>query len=218
MFEALFCDLFSDVCRLVTLRLDISQLSTDFYKNLYSYYQLESNKTSVGYQSCCLTLRHLDIRIRLGCILEHIIDSTPNLEQLSILLESSSTEKYYPSSNIQSTISTNKNWFHKLPKLERFKLKSNVYDDFGFEYVKWLLNRINYIKKLEIHLYDGCPWKKKRTIWKSFIDANFIRQYCLPDEIINLEDFRFSICAQCQLSSDDIEKTINSFKIHSFFY
>ncbi|CAF4089302.1 unnamed protein product [Rotaria magnacalcarata] len=56
-----------------------------------------------------------------------------------------------------------------------------------------------------------------QNIWKSFIDANFIRQYCLPDTIPNLIYSDFYICSQCQLSYNDIEKIINSFKIRSFF-
>ena len=37
-------------------------------------------------------------------------------------------------------------------------------------------------------------------IWRSVIDADFIRQYCLPDRIINLIDFDFYVCSECQLS------------------
>ncbi|CAF4510897.1 unnamed protein product [Rotaria sp. Silwood2] len=54
-------------------------------------------------------------------------------------------------------------------------------------------------------------------ICRSFIDANFIRQYCLPDKIINLDDFRFYIRVKCNLSLNDVEKIVNSFKINSFF-
>ncbi|CAF5079453.1 unnamed protein product, partial [Rotaria sp. Silwood1] len=90
--------------------------------------------------------------------------------------------------------------------------------DLQFAYLKWLLNNINHVIKLEIHLYYDGIWRNHQTIWKSFIDASFIRQYCLPDEIINIRDFDFYICGQCQLSSNDIEKIRNSFKIDSFFY
>ncbi|CAF4889946.1 unnamed protein product, partial [Rotaria sp. Silwood1] len=56
-----------------------------------------------------------------------------------------------------------------------------------------------------------------RYIWKSVIDANFIRQYCLPDQIINLKYFYFYICAKRQSSLNNISEIINSFKINSFF-
>ena len=49
------------------------------------------------------------------------------------------------------------------------------------------------------------------------VDANFIYQYCMPDIIINITDFQFYIVSECQLLSSNIEKIINSFKIHQFF-
>ncbi|CAF2907993.1 unnamed protein product [Rotaria sp. Silwood2] len=104
-----------------------------------------------------------------------------------------------------------------VPKLEYFILKSAVVNDFEFVCLKWLLNNINYVKKLQIDLRSRAVWRSDQMIWKSLIDANFIRQYCLPDQIVNLQDFRFYIRANCQLSSYDIEKIINSFKSNSFF-
>ncbi len=87
-----------------------------------------------------------------------------------------------------------------------------------FVYLKWLLNNINYVKKLRLHLRnDKLKETRCQNIWKSLIDANFIRQYCLPDIIPNLIDFDFYICSQCQLPFNDIEKQTNSFKIHPFF-
>ena len=84
--------------------------------------------------------------------------------------------------------------------------------------MRWLLNNLNYVKKLQVHIKSGELIDNKcQNIWKSSIDANFIRQYCLPDTIPNLIDFNFNICSQCQLSYNDIEKIINSFKIDSFF-
>lgn len=85
--------------------------------------------------------------------------------------------------------------------------------------MKWLLNNLNYIEKLQLHLKGGTliVTSDQNTLWKSFIDANFIRDYCLPDTIPNLIDFNFYICSECQLSPADIERITNSFKIHSFF-
>ena len=101
--------------------------------------------------------------------------------------------------------------------MKYFTLKSLVANDLEFAYLKWLLNNVNHVQKLEIRLYSAYVCKTNQAIWRSFIDANFIRQYCLPDEIINLKDFRFYICANCQLSLNDIPTIINSFKINSFF-
>jgi hypothetical protein len=96
-------------------------------------------------------------------------------------------------------------------------LKSSVYNDFEFTYLKWLLNNVNHVRKLEIHLYNKDIWGRDQTIWKSTIDANFIRQYCLPDQIINLKYFYFYICIRRQLLLNDIEKMISSFPIDPFF-
>ncbi|CAF5072545.1 unnamed protein product, partial [Rotaria sp. Silwood1] len=104
-----------------------------------------------------------------------------------------------------------------VPRLKIFTLKSFVHTDFEFTYLKWLLNNLNHITKLQIHLYSNYTWKADQLIWKSIIDANFIRQYCLPDQIINLKYFYFYICAKCHSSLNNISKIINSFKINSFF-
>ncbi|CAF5009775.1 unnamed protein product [Rotaria sp. Silwood1] len=87
-----------------------------------------------------------------------------------------------------------------------------------FFYLKWLLNNLNYVEKLQVHLKsDQLLETRCQIIWKSVIDANFILEYCLPDKIINLIYFDFYIYSKCKLSLNDIEQIINSFKIHSFF-
>ncbi|CAF4469412.1 unnamed protein product, partial [Rotaria magnacalcarata] len=70
-------------------------------------------------------------------------------------------------------------------------------NDLEFSYLKWLLNNV---KKLEVLLHSGSVWRTTQMIWKSFINANVIRQYYLPDQIINLNDFRFYIRADNELS------------------
>ena len=105
-----------------------------------------------------------------------------------------------------------------MSKLRCFKLKTFVYDDLEFIYLKWLLNNINYVEKLLIHLNgDKLLEPRCQTMWKTSVDANFIRQHCLPDEIPNLIYFDFYICLPCQLSLNDMSKITDSFKIHSFF-
>lgn len=108
--------------------------------------------------------------------------------------------------------------FFQIPKLRCFSLKTVIDEDLEFLYLKWLLNNVNYVEKLQVYLKNEQKYKLiPGEIWKSLIDANFIRQYCLPDTIINLIHFDFYICSECQLSLDDLEEIINSFKIHSFF-
>ena len=105
-----------------------------------------------------------------------------------------------------------------MPKLRCFSLKSSIDNNEQYIYLKWLLNNLNYVEKLEIHLMnDKIQKMQSDNIWKSFIDANFVRQYCLPDKTINLIDFNFYICSQYELSFNDIEETMNSFKNHPVF-
>jgi hypothetical protein len=81
--------------------------------------------------------------------------------------------------------------------------------------LKWILNNLNHIQKLEISLKsDG----SSGMIWNSSINASFVRQYCMPDIIINLTHFDFYICSPCKLPIYDIDQIIHSFKIHPFFY
>ncbi|CAF4633067.1 unnamed protein product [Rotaria socialis] len=121
-------------------------------------------------------------------------------------------------SNVETLRQSKTNWFNKIPKLRYFSLKSFIGDDLDFIYLKWLLNNMNYIEKLQFHIKNEKLIKgRSQNIWKSLIDANFIHQYCLPDIIPNLIYFDFYICSECQLPFNDIEKITNSFKIHSFF-
>ncbi|CAF4748090.1 unnamed protein product, partial [Rotaria sp. Silwood2] len=166
----------------------------------------------------CFTLLHLDIRIEYTCFLENLIEHVPNLEQLSIEFQFSLKFDSLWKSNFEILKQSNENWLNKIPKLRCFSLKTSINDNEEFIYLKWLLNNLNYIEKLEIHLKNyKIHETESNNIWKSFIDANFVRQYCLPDRIINLIDFNFYICSQYELSFNDIEKRINSFNNHPFF-
>ncbi|CAF2937098.1 unnamed protein product [Rotaria sp. Silwood2] len=210
MFKQILCQIFSNQCHLTSLQLDITKLSYEIHQSLNSHSYVSTNKISNEFPWYCITLRHLYIHLNHICFLEHLIEYVPNLEQLSVHFHNSLIDKYYPNSNINILKLSNKNWFNKIPKLKCFTLKSFIYTNFEFTYLKWLLNNLNHIIKLQIHLYS-------RYIWKSVIDANFIRQYCLPDEIINLKYFYFYICAKRQSSLNNISEIINSFKINSFF-
>ena len=104
-----------------------------------------------------------------------------------------------------------------MAKLESFSLNTFVKDDSEFSYLKWLLNNLNYVKKLKIHLKSDKLHERDKVIWKSVIDANFIRQYCLPDQIINLKQFHFYIVSKYESIKKTTEEIIHSFQIHPFF-
>ncbi|CAF0999771.1 unnamed protein product [Rotaria sp. Silwood1] len=178
---------------------------------------LTSDSIQYEHQSFCLTLRRLYLRLRYTRCLEDLIEHVPNLEQISVQFDISLKFDLSWKSNIEIMKQSNENWFNKLPKLRYFSLKTFIEDDCEFIYLKWLLNNLNYVKKLQLYLANyELDIRASQNIWKSFIDANFIRQYCLPDRIINLIDFDFYICSHSQ-SLNDIEKITNSFKNHSFF-
>ena len=87
-----------------------------------------------------------------------------------------------------------------------------------FADLKWLLNKVNYVEKLAVYLKGHRPVVTNlQKIWQYPIDANFVRQYCLPDTIPNLIHFNFYIGSASQSLPNDIEERINSFKIHPFF-
>lgn len=49
------------------------------------------------------------------------------------------------------------------------------------------------------------------------IDANFLHQYFLGDQMINLVHFDFYLISKCDFSSNPVERIIHSFQIHPFF-
>ncbi|CAF0839224.1 unnamed protein product [Rotaria sordida] len=220
MIEQLLCQLFSGQCKLKSLSLDISNDWSNgvIHHCLLPNSYLSTNFIQCQHQSSCVTLRRLYIRINQTCFLENLIEYAPNLEQMTIELFDSINSYALRISNIETLSHSNENWFNKLPKLRCFNLKTFINDDMNMIYLKWLLNNINYVEKLQLHLRSiKFIETRRQNILKSFIDANFIRQYCLPDTIPNLIYFNFYICSQRQLSFNDVERITNSFKIHSFF-
>ncbi|CAF1409558.1 unnamed protein product [Rotaria magnacalcarata] len=217
MFKQFLCQIFSEQCKLIYLTLDISHSDYDIHQCLKSPSHFRLNTISDGSQLYCVTLRCLKIHLDCACFLEDLIEHVPNLEQLSIHCECLERHSQFSSSNVQISIIPNGNWFNKVPKLEVFALKCSIHNDSQFLYLKWLLNNVNYVRKLEIKLHNKNVWGTDQTIWKSIVDSNFIRQYCLPDQIINLKYFYFYICVEHELLSNDLEKIINSFKIDPFF-
>ncbi|CAF4081245.1 unnamed protein product [Rotaria sp. Silwood2] len=219
MFKKLIRQFFSEKCQLIFLQLDIGD--DDFPVNIHQCLTSSSNPCSSSVsnktQYCCLTLRYLYIRLNYTCFLEHLIEYIPNIERLSVIFKQSMNIEPRSKSDIETLIKSNGNWFEKVPKLNYFTLKVFVSNDLEFAYLKWILNNFNHVRKFKLHLQIDRIHSRSAATINEYVDANFIRQYCLPDIIINLTDFHFYIVSQCQLFSNKIEQIINSFKIHQFF-
>ncbi|CAF0947683.1 unnamed protein product [Adineta steineri] len=217
MIKQFVCQLFSGECHLTSLRLDISNEFRwgPIHQCLSS--KLDDCRNFLTH-SCNTTLQRLHIRLNHSCFLESLIEYVPNLEQLSVTVYGSLTFKNLWEPNIETLSQSTKSWFNKVPKLQCFSLEYLINRERELIYLKWLLNNLNYVKKLQVNIQIGILIdSKSQNIWKCLVDANFVRQYCLPDIIPNLTDFNFYICSQCQLSDTDTWKIINSFNIHSFF-
>ncbi|CAF1397985.1 unnamed protein product, partial [Rotaria sordida] len=221
MLKELINKLFSEKSQLIYLHLDIANdiYDIDIHQCLSSSaFSYPCSRTIFNkFQSSCLNLRYLYIRLIYTCFLEDIIEHVPVLEQLSIDFKSSMNMEPRSKSDIEILIKSNGNWFNKVPKLEYFSLKCLVYDNLQISYLKWLLNNVNHIRKLKIRLGSNEVSNKETIIWNSLVDANFIRQYCMPDIDKNLINFDFYIAFKCQSKSINIEKILNSFQIHRLF-
>ena len=108
--------LFSSQNQLVSLRLDITNgmCDSDIHQCLslssYPYSRVNFNQR----ESYCLTLRYLHIRLIYTCFLEHIIECIPALEQLSINFKSTMQMEPRPTTDIETLIKSNGNWFDKV--------------------------------------------------------------------------------------------------------
>lgn len=88
-----------------------------------------------------------------------------------------------------------------------------IFDDSQLNYLKWILNNVNYIEKLKIRLDIQKPIKEN-----FIVNTNIVRKYFLPDISINLSDFDFYIASKCRsLPSNNIQSIINSFQTDLFF-
>ncbi|CAF1435501.1 unnamed protein product, partial [Rotaria sordida] len=218
MFKKLICQLFSDKCQLISLQLDIADDNNPL--NIHQCFTLCSHPSSSSIsnkiQYCCLTLRYLYVRLQYTSFLEHLIEHIPNIERLSVIFKNRMNLESRSRSDIETLIKSNGNWFEKVPKLNYFTLKVFVRNDFEFAYLKWILNNLNHIEKFKLHLQIHKMYSDK-MVKEYVVDANFIHQYCLSDILINIKHFQFYIVSECQLLPNNIEKIINSFKIHPFF-
>ncbi|CAF4520212.1 unnamed protein product [Rotaria sp. Silwood2] len=219
MVRKLISQLFSDKCQLILLRLDIGDDDNplNIHECLTSCSHPSSTSISNKNQYCCWTLRYLYVGLKYTSFLEHLIEHIPNIERLSVSFKKWLDLEFRSRSDIQTLIKSNGNWFEKVSKLNYFALKVFIHSDFEFAYLKWILNNLNHIEKFKLHLVIHKMYSD--TMIKEYIvDANFIRQYCLSDVLINIKHFQFYIVSECQLLlSNNIEQIINSFKTHQFF-
>ncbi|CAF3362472.1 unnamed protein product [Rotaria socialis] len=220
MLKQLIRQFFSNKCQLTSLRLDIADDNSpvNIHQCLVLSSHPVSNSISSRMQRCCLTLRHLYVCLKYTCFLEHLIEHIPNIERLSVTFKPRIDFGSRSKSSIEKLIKSHGNWFEKVPKLNYFTLKTFAKKDLEFAYLKWMLNNLNHIKKFNLHLQIYRMYSSSDILIREHVvDANFIRQYCLPDIIINLADFQFYIVSECQLLSSNIEQIKNSFQVHQFF-
>jgi hypothetical protein len=98
-----------------------------------------------------------------------------------------------------------------------FTLKTLLHNDLQFTYLKWVLNNFNHVQKLKLHLQIDALYTKDTLIKGDFVDANFIRNYFMPDVTDTIIHFQFYIISKCHSHLNNTDKIINSFKIHQFF-
>lgn len=112
MFEKFLCKIFSGQCQLISLNLDISESHYNTHQclKLHSLNYM-SNKSNDLFQSNCLTLRYLNIRIRLRYFLEHLIEHVPNLEELIVCFQNSMQGSDSKDENLTKS---NHSWFSKV--------------------------------------------------------------------------------------------------------
>ncbi|CAF4806466.1 unnamed protein product [Rotaria sp. Silwood1] len=220
MFKQLIRQFFSNKSQLTYLRFDIADDNSPI--NIHQCLTLSPHPSSSSIfnkaQYCCLTLRYLYICLKYTYFLEQLIEYILNIERLSVTFKHRMDFEPRSKSTIETLIKSNGNWFEKVPKMNYFTLKVFVKKHLEFAYLKWLLNNLNHIRKFKLHLQIYRMYSSSDIMIKEYVvDANFIRQYCMPDVIINMTDFQFYIISECQLLLNNIEKIINSFKIHQFF-
>jgi hypothetical protein len=67
-------------------------------------------------------------------------------------------------------------YLFKIPKLKYFILQSVISDDLQLNYLKWILNRVNYIEKLKLRLDV-----KNAMNGNCIIDRNVLHECFMPD-------------------------------------
>jgi hypothetical protein len=116
MMAQLVHKLFSNQCRLTTLRLDIVNVekSTDFYQYLDPSYHPTLNQL----RCCCITLRYLYVRLIHIYSLEYIIEHVPALERLSVHFVDALISERDTEWTIRRLKRTEGNWLNKVRQIQ----------------------------------------------------------------------------------------------------
>ncbi|CAF3338389.1 unnamed protein product, partial [Rotaria sp. Silwood2] len=215
MFEEFIRKLFSNKCHLTSLELDISNDDScvNIHKFLSLTYNINSDVIHNEIVTHCKSLRYLKIDLIDGSFLENLIEHVPNIEILSVQFKHTLMKKLPDEPQMKRFASSIINWYTKMPQLKFFTLKSVILNEWQLNYLKWIINKFNYIEKLKVRLHIKDSMNKN-----SVIDVNFFRKYIMPDILIHLIDFDFYIVSSCKLLfENDIQRIIDSFKTDQFF-
>ncbi|CAF4964226.1 unnamed protein product, partial [Rotaria sp. Silwood1] len=115
IFKRFLRQLFSSQCQLNSLRLDIDNCTigynTDECSELFSH--SFQNSIFDEFQSYCTTLSRLHIHIKYTYFLEHLIEYTPALEQLSIKFNKTLNIEPRSESFVEKLSQSNEDWCNK---------------------------------------------------------------------------------------------------------
>ncbi len=116
MFKHFLCQLFSSQCQLNSLRLDIGdyEIGYDIDECIKLFSHCFQNSISNEFQSYCRTLSRLHIHIKYTIFLEHLIQHTPALEQLSVKFNQTLDIEPCSVSFIEKLSQSNGDWFNKV--------------------------------------------------------------------------------------------------------
>lgn len=118
MVKQLLRRLFSSQCQLRTLRLDIDYgLRYDTVLScLASNSYISTNFIQSQSEFCCVTLRHLHVRLICTFVLENLVQHLPSLEKLSVEFIFSLGFNSSRQWNVETLRQSNENWFNNVRK------------------------------------------------------------------------------------------------------
>lgn len=87
MLKDLLYQIFSEKCQLVSFRLDLFYEGSIYINPCLLFSSFNSISTSNNVEYSCKTLRYANIRLHYACFIEYVIRHAPNLERLSICLQ-----------------------------------------------------------------------------------------------------------------------------------
>ncbi|CAM4754925.1 unnamed protein product [Rotaria magnacalcarata] len=187
-FDELIRQLFSNECRLTSLRLDFASKynDIDYLQCLKPHDNLSSGSMSVDkYKFRCSTLRRLHIHITHICFcvlenfhiyFEHLIDYVPALEQLFVFSEHSSNIKRRLTADIDTFMQTNDNWVTKaFDELRKDALNTVEYAEFKIsgchrdsnELIRIGKSLVPFLSTYMPHLQTLCLWRPDDFPWTS---------------------------------------------------